>query len=158
MSLQFYLRPVTNDDESFLYSIYKASRAAEFAPLQLPEAQFDTLMRMQYQLREQSYRGQYPDARHSIVCLESLPMGHIRIHRTPVEYRIVDIAFEAGAQGRGIGTAVVNSLIAEASEARIPLRCSVATNNPGSLRFHQRLGFTVIAEDPMYLELEHSPK
>jgi ribosomal protein S18 acetylase RimI-like enzyme len=55
----------------------------------------------------------------------------------------------------GIGTALVRDLIAEARKSAVPLTCSVATNNPGSLRFHQRLGFQIVSEDPMYYEMEY---
>jgi len=51
---------------------------------------------------------------------------------------------------------VMRELIAEAGGAGVPLRCSVATNNPGSLRFHQRLGFLIIGGDESYYQMEHS--
>lgn len=152
------MRAVTNEDDAFLYEIYKASRAAEFAPLQLPEAQLDSLMRMQYQSREQSYTAQFPDADHAIVSVDDAGVGQIRVNRAAEEHRLVDIALLPAWQGKGIGTLLVSQLIETARELGVPLRCSVAMNNPGSFRFHQRLGFTIIAEDPMYLYLEHSRK
>lgn len=157
LSLPIYLRPVTREDGPFLYEIFKESRISELGLLQLPEEQFEALMRMQYQLREQTYRAQFPDADHSIVSWEHTNVGQLRVNRTAREHRLVDIELVPDQQARGIGTHLVNTLIAAAKQAGVPLRCSVAKNNHGSLRFHQRLGFTVVSEDPMYFQLERRP-
>jgi len=42
----------------------------------------------------------------------------------------------------------------EAANARLPIRCTVFRFNPGSLRFHQRLGFNIVREDPMNYSME----
>ena len=155
MSLRIHLRPVADADSPFLYDLYKESRAAEFAPLNLLEAQLEALMTSQYRVREQSYRSQFPDAEHSIVFADDTCVGQLRVYRTEKEHRLVDIALARQHRGQGIGTRVVENLIAAAKSARVPLTSTVAVNNHGSLRFHQRLGFTVIGEDPMYLQLEY---
>ncbi len=64
------------------------------------------------------------------------------------EFLYVDqLAVEAGWQRSGAGRACYQALIAEARSRGIAqLCCEVNTNppNPGSLKFHQRLGFTAI--------------
>ena len=58
-------------------------------------------------------------------------------------------------QGAGIGTGLIRDVIAQARQTGVPVTCSVATNNPGSLRFHQRLGFAITGQNAMYYDLEH---
>jgi ribosomal protein S18 acetylase RimI-like enzyme len=50
---------------------------------------------------------------------------------------------------------LLRQLIADAAAVRAALRCSVAVSNTGSLRFHQRLGFCITSQDPIYYELEY---
>jgi L-amino acid N-acyltransferase YncA len=46
-----------------------------------------------------------------------------------------------------LGKVLVKRLQEEAQKAKMPIRSTVDRFNPGSLRFHQRLGFTVAPED-----------
>ncbi len=151
------LRPLEAKDEAFLYDLYKRSRTAEFAIARLSEVQFEMLMRMQYAARKASYQGSYPNAQHEIIVADGLDAGQIWVSREPTQIHVVDISIGGDFQNRGIGSAVLADLIANAQEAGLPVRCSVATNNPGSLRFHQRLGFQVTGQDEAYYQLERAP-
>jgi ribosomal protein S18 acetylase RimI-like enzyme len=48
-------------------------------------------------------------------------------------------------QGRGIGSALVQPMLARADADQLP--CYLETGNVRNLGFYQRLGFTVVAED-----------
>jgi len=148
------MRRVTAEDELFLYNLYKLSRLEEFAIAQLTEMQFENLMRMQYAARKMSYEGNYPESKHDIVVVDGVDAGQIWVNRDDAQLRVIDISIAGAFQNQGIGAALMRDLIAQAREAALPLRCSVATNNPGSLRFHQRLGFRITSADEMYYQME----
>lgn len=148
------LRPVCQEDEPFLYELYKLSRVEEFAPARLSESQFELLMRMQYAARKGSYESNYPDARHEIVVVDGADAGQVWFSQEESRVRVIDISIAGAFQNQGIGAAVMNDIIRNAQSAGVPVTCSVATNNPGSFRFHERLGFRVTGEDPMYIEME----
>jgi len=74
-----------------------------------------------------------------------------------LEFHLVDIAVLPKLQSKGIGTVLIKRLQQEAAKARLPIRCSVFRFNPGSLRFHQRLGFSIVREDQMHHYLEWRP-
>ena len=152
------LRPVSPEDEPFLYQLYKRSRVEEFAPAQLSETQFEWLMRMQYSARKGSYESNYPDARREIIVVDGVDAGQVWISQSESRVRVIDIAIAGDFQNQGIGTAVMTGIIREAKKAGAPVTCSVATNNPGSFRFHERLGFRIMSEDAMYIEMELSVK
>jgi ribosomal protein S18 acetylase RimI-like enzyme len=155
MNSAISLRPVTEADEPFLYGLYKSVRGPEFAQVPLPPEQLEMLFSMQYRARTGSYEATFPKSQNSVILSGDTPIGQIWVDRNGGQILLVDIALLPAYRGTGIGSALVEELIAEARQSGLPLICSVATNNPGSLRFHQRLGFAIVAEDPMYYELEY---
>ncbi len=155
MNSAISLRPVTEADEPFLYELYKTVRGPEFAQVPLPPEQLEMLFSMQYRARTGSYEATFPKSQNSVILSGEAPIGQIWIDRNGGQILLVDIALLPAYRGTGIGSGLVEGLIAEARQSGLPLICSVATNNPGSLRFHQRLGFAIVAEDPMYYELEY---
>jgi ribosomal protein S18 acetylase RimI-like enzyme len=156
MDRSISLRPTRSEDEAFLYQLYKLSRVEEFSAAGLIGAQFDLIMQMQYAARKASYESNYPGAQHDIIVVDGEDAGQIWVFRDDIQHRVIDISIAGPFQNQGIGAAVMRELIAQAKEAGLPLRCSVATNNPGSLRFHRRLGFRITSENQMYYQLEHA--
>jgi ribosomal protein S18 acetylase RimI-like enzyme len=149
------LRPATEQDEPFLYNLYTLSRVEEFAMTGIGESHFDLLMRMQYSARKTAYESNYPEARRNIVIADGTDAGQIWLLSDQTQFRVIDVVIAPEFQNQGIGAFLVNDLIAQAKEAAIPLRCSVATNNPGSLRFHRRLGFRIVSSDEAYYHMEY---
>ena len=150
-------RKATDQDAGFLLDLFKAVRGPEFAIAGLPPAQLDMLLNMQFQAQTSSYRAQFPDADHQIVLVDGATAGRTLVDRSSEQLVLVDISILPAYQKGGVGSALVGELIAEARAAGLPVRCSVGVSNPGSLRFHQRLGFRVVSQDPVYCELECAP-
>jgi len=151
------VRPRDADDEAFLFELYSALRTAEFASLMIPEPQKDQLIRMQYRAQNSAYAAQYPESDYQIVLCDDRRVGKIRIARTAGEFRLVDIVLAPEARGSGIGTFLMRQLQKEAESAGLPVRSTVSRFNPGSLRFHQRLGFRIVAEDEIQFRMEWLP-
>jgi ribosomal protein S18 acetylase RimI-like enzyme len=60
-------------------------------------------------------------------------------------------------RNRGIGTALMRSVMDAAAAAILPVRLHVASDNDPSLRLYLRLGFVpLVSSIPMYVELEWS--
>jgi ribosomal protein S18 acetylase RimI-like enzyme len=150
-------RSAVEEDDVFLLELFKAVRSPAFAIAPMPAAQIDLLMRIQYAAQKQSYSAQFPGSDHQLVLVDGNAAGRIWISRLPAEHRLVDIALLPAYQNRGIGALLVKEAIEEAGRAGVPLRCSVALSNGGSLRFHQRLGFRIMSQDEVYAELSAEP-
>jgi ribosomal protein S18 acetylase RimI-like enzyme len=144
-------RPATDQDDAFLFELFKTTRA-EFANVLIPPAQLDSLMRMQHAAQTNTYTQQYAGD-HEIILLDGNPIGRIWVWRGPNQYRLVDISILPDWRNRGIGSDLLRETIGVARAAGLPLGCAVATNNPGSLRFHQRLGFRVVSQDELQWQL-----
>jgi ribosomal protein S18 acetylase RimI-like enzyme len=115
------------------------------------------LIRMQYTAQKDGYRSAFPGSGFEIILNAELKVGRIWIARLPDSIHLVDIAILPEAQNTGIGTKLVRELQREAAAAQRPIRLSVFRFNEGSIRFHQRLGFTLIGEDEIQLHFEWKP-
>jgi ribosomal protein S18 acetylase RimI-like enzyme len=149
-------RAATEQDDAFLYELFKAVRLPDFANVPIAPEQLDALMRMQYAGQKLSYASQYPGG-HDLVLLHGNPVGRIWVYRAPQQHQIVDISLLPEYRNRGIGGGLVTEATGTAREAGVMLCCSVALTNPGSLRFHHRLGFRIVSQDEMYYELALEP-
>jgi ribosomal protein S18 acetylase RimI-like enzyme len=75
--------------------------------------------------------------------------GRLYLARWASEYRIVDIALLPAFRGRGLGTAILNVIIAEATGHGLPVSIHVERFNP-ALRLYERLGFEFVSEYGVY--------
>ena len=145
------------EDRDFLFNLYCAARSAEFAVLSLPEEQKRHLILMQFTAQQSAYRAQFPGSDYVIVLRNDHPVGRIWIAELQDEFHLVDIALLPEAQNSGVGTVLMRQLQTEARRAGKAVRSTVFRFNPGSLRFHQRLGFRIRAEDELQCYMEWTP-
>ena len=151
------VRPALPQDEIFLYDLYAAVRGPLFDLAAITPGQKEQLLRMQFRAQLSSYTQQFPNSCYHLVLLDGKPVGRLWVAPEEQGFNLVDIALLPDLQSKGIGTALVQRLQAEAQRARLPIRSMVDRFNPGSLRFHQRLGFTVVREDLLQYYLEWRP-
>jgi ribosomal protein S18 acetylase RimI-like enzyme len=148
------VRPAQPLDEIFLYDLYSAVRGPEFALAPITPAQREDLIRMQFRAQMSAYTYAYPNSCYHVVLLDGKPVGRLWVAQAHDEFHLVDIAVHPSLQRKGIGSVLIQRLQQEAAKARLPIRCCVFRFNPGSLRFHQRLGFTILREDEMHYYME----
>jgi ribosomal protein S18 acetylase RimI-like enzyme len=151
------VRPALPQDEIFLYELYSAVRAAEFELAPINATQKEHLMRMQFRGQMSTYSQLYPNSCYHLVLLDSKPVGRLWVSQETGAFQLVDIALHPNLQSKGIGTALIQRLQQEAARAMLPIHCCVFRFNPGSLRFHRRLGFTIVREDEMQYYMEWRP-
>jgi ribosomal protein S18 acetylase RimI-like enzyme len=151
------LRPERDEDRDFRFDLFCRSRLPEWDLVQLDPQMREQLMRHQFHAQTVSYRQQFPFARFDIIELGEEPIGRIVVDRPSAMVHIVDQAIVPALRNRGIGTAIMRALMAEALRKGLPLRLKVASSNDPSLRLYLRLGFQPIVTDPVYIELEWQP-
>jgi len=89
-----------------------------------------------------------------VILFDGQPVGRLWIGRDAEQIRLLDIALLPSAQSRGIGTALLRRLIAEARQTGKKLRHMVFVLNPDAHRFYERLGFRVIEDLGAYKHME----
>ena len=147
------LRPAQPDDDDFLFDLYASTRRAEMEAWGLDEAMLASMLRMQFNGQQGTYRAQFPQADHHIIVHEDQPAGRILIDRAGPEIVLVDVALLPALRGRGIGTRLLKDLLAEAAEKGRAVRLKVVLTNPAR-RLYMRLGFTGLGNDGVYEQME----
>jgi GNAT superfamily N-acetyltransferase len=131
-------------------------RAEEMKLAGFDGAQQAAFIDMQFQAQHADYRRRFPDANFSVVLHEGEPVGRLYVARSADEIRILDVTILAAHRNAGIGTALITELLAEAREAKRPVRIYVDSHCP-AMRLFERLGFSKIAEQSLISLLEWRP-
>ena len=149
------LRPAGDDDEAFLHEVFASTRQRELEALAADQRA--AFVRMQYVAQDGQYRQAYPDAAFDVVLVDGMPVGRLSVARRPDEIRIVDIALLPGHRGRGIGTALLEAVLAEGTARSQPVTLHVDSRNQ-ACRLYHRLGFSAVSERGGTLFLERQPR
>ena len=80
-----------------------------------------------------------------IIERDGRPVGLLKVLRDGPEWELLQVQLEPTAQGAGIGSQIIRSLVAEAKSAGAKLRLGVLKANPAR-RLYERLGFVVVGE------------
>lgn len=147
------MRPETGDDIAFLRRLHVANRWHELTQTGWPDAQKAAFLGQQADFQRIHYAKAYGDAAFLIVEAQAGPIGRLCVWRSADEICIVDIALLPEAHNRGIGSALLRSVMEEARALGLPVRLSVEQFNPAQ-RLYRRLGFKETGAAAPYLRME----
>lgn len=147
------LRPVLESDRPLLFELYASTRQAELAQVPWTDAQKHAFLAMQFAAQTEGYRAKSPHATHQMICVEERAVGRLYLDRLPDRLHIMDITVASDLRNAGIGSEVLNGILAEADRDGKPVDIYVETFNP-SLRLFERLGFRTASQDGFLLLLE----
>jgi ribosomal protein S18 acetylase RimI-like enzyme len=147
------LRPVTPGDNAFLASVYASTRAGEMAIVPWSDEQKEAFVAQQFAAQSAHYATHYPHMSADVVVVDGEPAGRLLVDRWDREIRIVDISLLPAFRGRGIGSTLLQELMAEAAESERSLSIHVERNN-AALRLYERLGFEPAGDEGVYLRME----
>jgi ribosomal protein S18 acetylase RimI-like enzyme len=111
---------------------------------------------MQFDAQDAWWHENYAEATFDVILADGEPAGRLYVHRGRSEIRIVDIALVPEHRGNGIGTRLLEELLAEGDAGGKSLTIHVERMNP-ALRLYERLGFSVAEDKGVYLFLERPP-
>jgi GNAT superfamily N-acetyltransferase len=143
------------DDGDFLLSLYASTRRPELAGLGWSETEEDAFIRMQFSAQTRHYRGSFPDATYSVICVDGEPAGRLIVSRSDDEMVVVDLALVPGFRRIGIGSGLVRCLLDEADAGRLRVRCHVRQGSDAR-RFWERAGFVAQGSDGAYVAMERA--
>ena len=154
--LSHRLRPAAEADIGVLADVgVEATRAQGRLPADFDEPQWRDAF-TDWTLEQ--IRGAIPGSTTSVVEIGSRPVGRARTVRTADSIELCGIQLLPEVQRRGIGTAIVADLQAEAAAASLPLELSVEKDNPDASKLYRRLGFAPIAETEDEYRLRFDPR
>jgi ribosomal protein S18 acetylase RimI-like enzyme len=150
------LRPVTAEDEAFLYSVYASTREAELAQVDWTQTVKAAFLRQQFEAQARHYREQYDGATYDVIEVDDRRAGRLYVARWDDEIRIMEIALLPEYCRRGTGTALLRNLLDEGARTGKRVTVHVEQFNPAR-RLYERLGFRWVRDVGVYVLMEWSP-
>lgn len=146
------LKPITKDDEPFLYEVYVSTRRKEIDSWGWSAEQIQHFLEMQWCAQQTSYRQQFPDASHCIILSDDKYVGRLLTENLPEHHHLIDISILPSFQGKGVGTFLITQLQQKAKEENKSMILQVFQTNPARA-LYERLGFQVMSADEIYLKM-----
>lgn len=143
---RYTLRPATADDDDFLWRLHVAAMR-EYV---------ERTWGWDEGAQAAIFRERSDPANSRIVIVAGRDAGVLVVERRPDRIFLSRIQLLPGAQGRGVGTAIVGDLLAEAGREGVPVALRVLRVNPAR-RLYERLGFAVTEETPTHYLLRALP-
>lgn len=142
--LEWALRPVGPADDSFLLRVFAGTRAEELALTSWDAPTRDAFVRMQAQAQTAHYKTHWPDAEHDVITVTQgttvHDAGRLWLYRRADAVHVLDIALLPQWRGQGLGTYVLQTLMAQARAQGRALTIYVEAGN-AARRLYDRLGF-----------------
>jgi GNAT superfamily N-acetyltransferase len=141
----YVVRPATLEDVGFLIDVvFAATEAQGRVSKEFDESGWRESFA---ESTKQQIRGEVPNCTASVIEFGNRSIGRLRVTRTRDWIEMNGIQLLPSFQGRGIGTAIIESLKAEARADGVPLDIAVERDNPNARRLYERLDFATIGED-----------
>src|SRR5713101_5954548 len=150
-------RPIASEDTEFLYTVYAQTRAEELAIVDWTESQKEAFLRAQFNAQHQAYQGTYRGGDFLVILGNGQAVGRLYLARWAREIRIVDIALLPEYRNTGIGSAILNDILAEGARGGKKVSIHVEMFNP-ALGLYERLGFRKRGEHGVNHFMEWSPE
>jgi ribosomal protein S18 acetylase RimI-like enzyme len=139
-STQPVLRPATAADAAFLHAVYENGRTDELAAVPWTPEQKANFLRSQSEAQLLYYREQYPTAVFWVVSVDGTDVGRIFTDERAEDLRLMDMGLLPEYRNQGIGTQLLEGVIARGRELGLPVVLHVESFNPAKA-LYERFGF-----------------
>jgi ribosomal protein S18 acetylase RimI-like enzyme len=156
-SLGLERRPETDADLAFLVELFATTRREEFAPAGWPPEVLEAFLRSQFDAQRYHYRSVFLGCEFDVLELNGQPIGRLYLYPLGQSLDVVDIALMPLWRGRGFGGAVLTAIQEAAADLGRGVTIMVEQYNPAR-RLYDRLGFEIVADQGVYLEMLWRPK
>ncbi|MFN2135400.1 MAG: GNAT family N-acetyltransferase [Candidatus Promineifilaceae bacterium] len=143
----YSLRQANSNDYAFLYRLH----ADTMRPY------VEQLWGWEEAWQQEYFARKFDPQNRQIIVIDGQDAGvlYIEEHQHEIYLALIEIA--PAFQGRGVGTAILNSLIILAGERHVPLNLHVLKSNKPARRLYERLGFAVVGEEQYRCKMCCSP-
>ena len=150
------LRPATPADYHFMRLLYGSTREEEMKRFPFDEFRKKEFLDQQFGAQYQHYQLHYPTCEKNIIEKDGKPIGRLWIDEWRDQIRLVDIALMPEWRGSGIGSMLLDDVLARGAKAGKPVTIHVEGYNP-ALRLYERLGFVKVDTNGVYYLMKWTP-
>ncbi len=150
-------RPITEDDTSFLYEVYRSTRVDEIGIAAWEYKEREEFLQRQFKMQHTQYMANYKGAAFDIILYNNEPIGRLYVDRRKDDIRIIDIALLKEYRNKGIGTEILNNLIKESEELKVPTSLHVEYYN-FARSWYERYGFKQEGDTGVYIFMRRKPE
>ena len=144
MTLEF--RAATQADHDWLFELDRISMAAHTVP--------DALAQTITQQCERFDR-HFDPAKIEVIMFDGKDCGVLRVETRDTDLYLAVIEIAPEAQGHGIGSAVMQTVLARARAKQKSIALRVYKTNVRARQFYERLGFHMTSETDTKIEMRH---
>lgn len=152
----FTLRREGDADLPFLIQLFGSTRADEMARVPWTLDEKNAFLIQQFGAQRKHYYHFYPKAAFDVIEQHGRAVGRLYLHEGPTRVNVMDIALMPGDRGKGVGTALMTAVQAYAAALDKGVILFVEPDNPAR-KLYTRLGFTVIGQDEINVEMDWAP-
>lgn len=150
------LRAEQPADADLLTDLYTEFRWQELLQVPWPDEAKRAFLAEQCRLQHDHYRKHYTCARFWVLCEHGAVIGRLYLHRSPREFRLMDIMLFERHRGRGLGRVLIDTLLGECRRLALPVSLHVERENPAK-DFYERRGFQLDEDRGTYLFMVWKP-
>jgi ribosomal protein S18 acetylase RimI-like enzyme len=144
--VSFTLRPATDADAPFLYALHRAAMHDAIAATW----GWDEAWQRAY------FAEHFVPEGIALIVHAGEAVGMLELRDRADDRYVANLKLLPEAQGRGLGTAVMRRVLAEAAARGVPVRLQVLEANTGARKLYERLGFVATGTVPPHVLMEYS--
>ena len=135
----YTLRRATGADAAFIYHLHRAAMRDYVAQTWGWDEAFQARV----------FEEHFDPVRYQVIVVDGRDAGVVSVERHPDALFLATIEILPEYQRRGLGTAVIEAILAQARAEAMPVALRVLKVNPAR-RLYERLGFDVTGETPTH--------
>ncbi|MFC3193816.1 GNAT family N-acetyltransferase [Marinicella sediminis] len=152
-----HFKAMSDDDMAFLSELYRTTRWEEVQQAPWNDEQRTAFLHQQFTAQHEHYLTHYPHAEKLLILRHDECIGRIYIDRDEVSICLIDVALLPDYKHRGIGTALLLELLAEAREQAKKVVIHVENFNP-AYAWYVKHGFQQVEDKGVYQYMEWYPE
>ncbi|ANG62757.1 acetyltransferase [Marinobacterium aestuarii] len=156
-SSDYQIRAQQAIDHAFLQRLYASTRTTELSAFGWEVSAINAFLQQQFLLQSRYYQDHFPNADFWLIERHDQPIGRLYLLWDQASVQLIDIALLPEQRGAGLGSRLLNELLARTDTCGLAVKLHVESHNP-ALRLYLRLGFGIIADKGVYLEMQRPPR
>jgi ribosomal protein S18 acetylase RimI-like enzyme len=150
------LKEKNENDSEFFMELFSEIKSSELHLDLWPEANRNQLIAMQFHAFEQCMKAEFPNSVDYLIVYQSGKAGRLQLDKNDNGIRIINISLLSAYRDKGLGTKIINGIITEANQKKIPVYLDVDKTNP-AVNLYSKMGFSTYQQNDLKYSMIYNP-